>query len=110
MQQVERKNKPSTEMPAVQGLEGKRKETAPAAHWFLVQFIFGPENGNVSSHMDYTVLYTRRQIICITRLYSTCCEDWKNKTDHSNLDFCIHGHQSKHGLHVDQSLSNLSVY
>ena len=28
----------------------------------------------------------------------------------SNLDFCIHGHQSKHGLHVNQGLSNFSVY
>jgi hypothetical protein len=45
MQQVDRKNKRSARTPVIEGLEGNRKKTAHAAHWFLVQLIFSPEDG-----------------------------------------------------------------
>jgi hypothetical protein len=45
---------------------------APAAHWFLAQLIFYPEDGgdmfhwNVRSHMDYMVPYPRRWQLSFT--------------------------------------------
>jgi hypothetical protein len=45
MQQVDRKHRRSAKTPVTEGLEGNRRKAAPAAHWFLVQLIFDPEDG-----------------------------------------------------------------